>query len=105
MASFDSVLLDLRQSIRSFRRSPAFTLTALGCLALGIGANILIFSLVDSILLRSLPYPNADRLAMVRFVPPNQPDQRLGTNSGSYFFVREQNRVFEMMGALRITGF
>jgi putative ABC transport system permease protein len=102
---FEGILADLRYAARSFRRSPVFALTALGCLALGIGANILIFSLVNSILVRSLPYPNADRLAMVRFTPPNQPDQKLGTNAGSYFFVRQHNQVFESMGALRITGF
>jgi len=102
---FEGILGDLRHAARSFRRSPAFALTALGCLALGIGANILIFSLVNAILVRSLPYPDADRLAMVRFTPPNQPDQKLGTNAGVYFFVREHNQVFEKMGALRITGF
>ena len=37
--------------------------------------------------------------------PPDQPDQKLGTNSGGYFFIREHNRVFEKMGVLRITGF
>src|SRR6185295_13371130 len=102
---FEGMMVDLRYAFRSFRRSPVFTLAALGCLALGIGANILIFSLVNAILVRSLPYPDADRLAMVRFTPPNQPDQKLGTNSGSYFFIREHNRVFERMGALRTTGF
>ncbi len=101
----EGLLVDLRYAARNFRRSPAFALTALGCLALGIGANILIFSLVNSILVRSLPYPGADQLAMVRFTPPSQPDQRLGTNSGTYFFLREHNRVFQSMGALRITGF
>jgi MacB-like periplasmic core domain len=101
----EEILVDLRHSVRAFRRNPVFVLAALGCLALGIGANILIFSLVNSILLRSLPYPNADQLAMVRFTPPNQPDQKLGTNPGSYFFIRQHNSVFQSMGALRITGF
>jgi putative ABC transport system permease protein len=101
----EEILVDLRYAARSFRRNPVFVLAALGCLSLGIGANILIFSLVNSILLRSLPYPNADQLAMVRFTPPNQPDQKLGTNPGSYFFIRQHNSVFQSMGALRITGF
>src|SRR5947207_1544837 len=102
---FQDLFPDWRLAARSFRRNPAFVLTAVGCLALGIGANTLIFSLVNAILVRSLPYPNADRLVMVRFTPPNQPDQKLGTNAGSYFFVRERNHVFERMGALRMTGF
>ena len=105
MGRLDGLFFDLHHVVRSLRRSPVFALTALGCLALGIGANVLIFSLVDAILLKSLPYPNASRLAMVRFSPPNQPGQKLGTNSGSYFFIREHSNIFEKMGALRITGF
>jgi len=101
----DTFFSDLRYAARSFRRNPAITLTALACLTLGIGANALIFSLVNAILVRSLPYPNADRLVMVRFSPPNQPEQKLGTNAGGYFLVRERSKVFERMGALRLTGF
>jgi putative ABC transport system permease protein len=97
--------VDLRHAARSFLRSPSFALTAVGCLALGIAANTVIFSLVNSILLRELPYPDADRLAMVRFMPPNEPDQKFGSNSGTYFFIREHNRVFERMGGLRLTNF
>lgn len=105
MRFFENLLADLKQAMRSFRRSPAFSLTAIACLALGIGANALIFSLVNAILLRSLPFPDAGRLVLVRFTPPQQPDQKLGTNSGSYFFIPQHNKVFERMGALRITGF
>jgi predicted permease len=100
---FEDLLADLRHAARTFRKNPAFTLTALGCLALGIGANTLIFSLVHAILLSPLPYPEADRVVMVRFTPPNRPDERLGTNPGSYFFIREHNDVFERMGAVRVT--
>jgi putative ABC transport system permease protein len=96
---------DLSYGIRSFRRNPTFALTALSCLALGIGANTLIFSLVHSILLRQFPYPDADRLAMVRFTPPQQPEQKFGTNAGSYFFIRARNHVFQSMGAVRFVGF
>ncbi|HEY1240255.1 MAG TPA: ABC transporter permease [Bryobacteraceae bacterium] len=98
----EDLLTDLRHAARTFRKKPSFTLTALACLALGIGANTLIFSLVDAILLRSLPYPNADRIVMVRFTPPAHSDQKLGTNPGSYFFIREHSRVFERMGAVRL---
>ncbi len=101
---FEDLCADLRHALRAFLRSPAFTLTALICLALGIGANTLIFSLVNGILLRALPYPDAERLVMVRFTPPGHPDQRFGSNAGSYFFLREHNRSFEHMGAVRIVG-
>src|SRR6266705_1465982 len=54
---------DLRHAVRAFRRVPAFTLTVVMPLALGIGATTVIFSVTDHIVLRSLPYANADRLA------------------------------------------
>ncbi len=100
----EELVADFRYAVRSFASRPAFTLTAIGCLAIGIGANTLIFSLVNTVLLRSMPYPHADRMVMVRFSPPNQPEQKLGNNSGIYFFVRDHSRVFERIGAIRITG-
>jgi putative ABC transport system permease protein len=101
----EDLVADLKHAARSFRRSSAFSLTAIVCLALGIGANALIFSLVNAILLKSLPFPDADRLVMLRFSPPQQPDQKLGMNAGSYFFIREHNKSFERMGAVRLTPF
>ncbi|MGE5645227.1 MAG: ABC transporter permease [Acidobacteriota bacterium] len=55
---------DLRSALRSFRRSPAFAASAVACLALGIGANTAIFSLLDQVLLRSLPVSDPERLVM-----------------------------------------
>src|SRR5689334_20884135 len=103
-AWIEQTMADLRHAGRSFTRSPIFTITAVSCLAIGIAANTLIFSLVNAAFLRQLPYPNADRIMSVRFSPPGQPDQKLGSNSGTYFFVRERSDIFERTGALRITG-
>ena len=61
------MLKDLKFALRQLRKSPGFTLTAVSTLAPGIGANTAIFSLVDSIMLRPLPFPQQDRLAEISY--------------------------------------
>jgi predicted permease len=101
----EQTIADVRFALRSFARRKSFAFASILCLAIGIAANVLIFSLVNGVLLRELPYPHAERLMSVRFSPPNQSDQKLGSNSGTYFFVRDHSDVFEKAGAIRITGF
>src|SRR3982074_3136419 len=61
----DQLLQDIRFACRLLWRSPGFTIAAVLALALGIGATTAIFSVLDRVVLRPLPYPDADRLAMV----------------------------------------
>jgi len=67
---FETFLQDVRYALRGFRRNPTFTVTIIATLMLGIGATTAVFSIVDRILFRSLPYPRADRLVSLGFVQP-----------------------------------
>jgi len=73
----EQLVRDLRYASRQLRRSPGFTVTAVLTLTLGLGANIAVFSLLNCILLRPLPVPHADELAVIR---TDQNDQEHGPN-------------------------
>jgi putative ABC transport system permease protein len=101
---------DLRFAWRALRKSPAFTATALAALALGIGANTAIFSVVDSILLRPLPYPESDRVGVVWENSPKQGWSDIGLSGPDYIDVKSANRSFSDMilietGSGTLTGF
>src|SRR5262245_47039834 len=69
-AFWEQLVQDVRYAIRSFARAPGFTLTAICALALGIGSTTAVFSVVDRILFRSLPYPHEGRLVSVGVTAP-----------------------------------
>ena len=62
---WDTLLSNLKYAWRSLRAAPSFSITVIGTLTLGIGANTAVFSAIDAVLLRPLPYPNADRLLVL----------------------------------------
>ena len=95
---------DLRYGLRTLAKNPGFTAVAVLTLALGIGANTAIFSVVDAVLLRPLPYPEPDRLFMVYQTLPRDPAQNIGVSYPNYLDWTQQNRVFESIAAVRGTS-
>ncbi len=93
---------DVKFGIRTMLKRPGTATVIVISLALGIGANTLIFSLVNAALIEPLPYRDADRLVVLWFTPENQPNQKTGTNPFGYLTIRDNNRVFEAVGGGRL---
>jgi putative ABC transport system permease protein len=92
-----SLLRDVRHSARALRYSPGFTAIAILTLAIGIGANTAIFSFVDAMLLKPLPYPDADRIVRVMEKPPR--GERNGISTLNFLDWQKDNTVFDFMSA------
>ena len=90
----------LRHAFRRLVRAPGFTAVALVTLALGIGANTAIFSVVNGVLIKPLPYPDAQALVGVWHVAPGVAGIRgdLNFSPAMYFTYREENRTFREVG-------
>jgi hypothetical protein len=97
--SMDTVMQDVRYAVRTLSRNPAFSLVVVLTLALGIGANTAIFTIVNGVLLKPLPYPEPDRLLMLW--ESSLTDRNLGTVAPPNFYDwREQSHSFEKMAAI-----
>ncbi|HEY6290078.1 MAG TPA: ABC transporter permease [Terriglobia bacterium] len=100
----ETLAQDVRYALRQLRRSPGFAAMAILTLALGLGANIAIFSVVHAVLLRSLPYKDPARLAKVWETYRQFP--KVWASVPNFWDWQEQNHAFEAIGAYRIaTGF
>ena len=88
---------DVAYAVRMLRRSPVFTLVAVSTLALGIGANTAIFSVVNGVVLQSLPYPNAERLYRVRTLYPDGTPYSL--SAPDFMSVRQDARALQQVEA------
>ena len=94
-----NLLQDIRFGLRMLLKSPSVSIVATIALALGIGANTAIFSVVNAVLLRPLPFPNPDSLVQVFETDARRGSQRGSHSYPNFFDLREQNTVFERVAS------
>ena len=101
----ETVWQDLRYGLRTLLKSPGFTFIAVLTLALGIGANTAIFSIVNAVLLRPLPFPQAERLMNVWETNPQRGQTRTAISYPDFADWRDQNHVFEHISTYHDSDF
>jgi predicted permease len=99
----ESLGTDLKLVFRRLRKSPGFAATVILTLAIGIGANAAVFSVLNSVLFKPLPYPHPEQLVAVRLIAPGAAgladfSSGLRLSSSMYFTFAEQNRTFQSLG-------
>jgi predicted permease len=99
----ESILADIKFAFRRLRKSPGFAVTVILTLGIGIGANTTVFSVVDGVLLKPLPYPDSDRLVALWLDAPGAAGlanftSGLRLSASMYFTFSEQNRTFQSLG-------
>jgi predicted permease len=94
--SIETVARDLRYALRSLRKSPGFTVVAILTLALGFGANTAVFTVVNGVLLRPLPFPNPGRLFLISYQSKNGPlESQPGLYDTNYLEYQWHNQAFD----------
>jgi hypothetical protein len=100
----EHLLRDVRYAARTLRRNPGFTIVAVLTLALGIGANTAIFSVVNAVLLRPLPFAHADRLVLIWATNTKSGDTTDVASYPDFEDWRTQSRSFDAMAAFTTRG-
>ncbi len=98
------LLQDLKYGLRMLAKNPGFAAVAVITLALGIGVNTAIFSVVNAVVFRPLPYPDAARLVTVWETEPSGPGNLYPNTGPDFVDWKAQNKVFDQMAAVTITG-
>ena len=93
--------MGLKPILRRLKNAPEYTLITIFTIAIAIGANCAIFAVIDGVLLRPLPFPNAERLVTVNHTAPGINFTDAGTAPFLYFTYRAENRTFQATGAWR----
>src|SRR5688572_17459650 len=94
----ETTVRDVRHALRMFVQSPAFAFAAVAALTLGIAVNTAIFSVVNAVLLRPLPYPDSDRIVYFMSTGPNGPGFP-GASPAKFAHFRQQTQVTELASA------
>jgi predicted permease len=106
LPAIENLARDLRLGIRMLGRNPGFTAVAVITLALGIGANTAVFSLVNAVLIRKLPYRDPQQLLLLtETLPQLGGNEEVGVAAGEYLDYRDQNQSFSQVAAYETAGF
>src|ERR1043166_7783962 len=100
MARMDALLHDIRYGLRRVVSAPGFTAIAMLTLALGIGANVAIFTVVNAVLIRPLPFPNPDRLVRVAADARATGGRNIGISKPELDDLRDRTDVFDAVPAV-----
>src|SRR6059036_3739496 len=95
------MIADLKFALRQLRQSPAFTVTALATVGICLGANLAIFAVINSILLRPLPFPQSDRLVTIFNTYPKAGVENDGSSITNYYERRGNIPAFESLSIFR----
>src|SRR5829696_3265789 len=103
-AAVESTLQDLRYGVRLLTRAPGFAALVVLTIALGIGANSAIFSVINAVVRKPLGYPQSDRLMFITSQFPTLGFDKFWVSPPEYFEFRERNRAFEEVGAYTVNA-